>query len=183
MTKDRIGTLALGLAFFGLIVAGRLLSHAPNSTPAAGVALFAGFLLARRAAAVGIVVAAMIVTDLFIGFHHVGIMVTVYAALTLPVLLRGVLRTKLSVIRVGLCAVSGSLVFFLTTNLAHWFFMDMYNHTAAGLVACYASALPFLRYTMAGDLAWSGLLFGTYAIVLSVRSVVRTPRHIDAASA
>ena len=183
MTKDRIGTLALGVALFGLIVAGRLLSHAPNSTPAAAVALFAGFLLARRAAAVGIVVAAMIVTDLFIGLHHVGMMVTVYAALTLPVLLRGVLRSKLSVIRVGLCAVSGSLVFFLTTNLAHWFFMDMYDHTAAGLMACYASALPFLRYTMAGDLAWSGLLFGTYAIVLSTRSVARSTGQVDVASA
>ena len=30
----------------------------------------------------------------------------------------------------------------------------------AGLVACFVAALPFLQYSIAGDLAWSVVLFG-----------------------
>ncbi len=30
----------------------------------------------------------------------------------------------------------------------------------AGLIQCYIAALPFLQYTMAGDLFWSAVLFG-----------------------
>jgi hypothetical protein len=36
----------------------------------------------------------------------------------------------------------------------------MYSLDMAGLVQCYTLALPFLKYTMAGDLFWAAVLFG-----------------------
>jgi hypothetical protein len=38
----------------------------------------------------------------------------------------------------------------------------MYDHTAAGLLQCYAAALPFFRYTLAGDMFFAVVLFGGY---------------------
>jgi Family of unknown function (DUF6580) len=146
----------------GVCVAGRLMPHPPNFTPMAATALFAGFLFQRRAAALAAVLAALVITDWFTGFYQAGVMATVYAALLLPVTWRGVLRAKPTAVRIGLCAASASVVFFVTTNLAVWWFSGMYAATPSGLAACYAAALPFFKYTLAGDLAWSVGLFGTY---------------------
>ena len=65
------------------------------------------------------------------------------------------------------CSLGASVWFFLATNFAHWVFYDMYAKTAAGLLQCYAAALPFFRYTLAGDLGFACLLFGGYALAAS----------------
>ena len=58
-------------------------------------------------------------------------------------------------------ALAGSLVFYLSTNLAHWWLTTDYPHTTSGLVECYVAALPFYRWTPVGDLVWSlGLTSG-----------------------
>ena len=61
-------------------------------------------------------------------------------------------------------ALLSSVVFFLVTNFAHWLFMEMYPQTLAGLLTGYAAALPFFKYQLAGDLFWSAMLFGGYAL-------------------
>jgi hypothetical protein len=53
-------------------------------------------------------------------------------------------------------------VFFLATNFAVWAFSPMYEKTLEGLVLCYTMAIPFFHNTVAGDLIWSGAIFGTY---------------------
>ena len=68
-------------------------------------------------------------------------------------------------LRVGLCAASGSVVFFVSTNLAVWFFGTLYAKTAGGLAACFVAALPFFRNKMLGDLAFATVLFGGYALL------------------
>ena len=55
---------------------------------------------------------------------------------------------------------SCSLIFFVTTNFAVWAFSGMYSLDMAGLTQCYVAALPFLKYTVAGDLFWAAVLFG-----------------------
>jgi hypothetical protein len=35
------------------------------------------------------------------------------------------------------------------------------------MTVCYAAAMPFLKYTVAGDLFWSTLLFGLYRLATS----------------
>jgi hypothetical protein len=38
----------------------------------------------------------------------------------------------------------------------------MYAKTFEGLVLCYTMAIPFFQNTIAGDLVWSGAIFGAY---------------------
>ena len=106
-------------------------------------------------------------------------MLTVYGLLTLPVLLRGYLRRHFRLEGsvgdvlgswVGLlsCGLACSLLFFLATNLMTWFVTPWYPRTVAGLLQCYASAIPFFRYTAAGDLLFAGVLFGGYALLQAV---------------
>jgi hypothetical protein len=54
------------------------------------------------------------------------------------------------------------LLFFATTNFAVWAFSGMYAPDLHGLVHCYVAALPFLWNTVAGDMLWTTLLFGTW---------------------
>ncbi|MFQ5491055.1 MAG: DUF6580 family putative transport protein [Phycisphaerae bacterium] len=162
------------LAVWSVLVVGcvlaRLADHAANVAPVAAVALFAGFWFGRRLLAVLCPLAAMVASDAIIGGYNWGTMTVVYAAMMFPLAWRTVLRHKITPIRVGLCAASGSVVFFLSTNLAVWFFGTLYAKTAAGLAACFVSALPFFRNKMLGDLAFAAVLFGGYAVLSHWRS-------------
>jgi hypothetical protein len=69
------------------------------------------------------------------------------------------------VLRVGGAAVASSVLFFLITNFGTWTLSGMYPMTASGLAACYVAAIPFFQNTIAGDLFYSGLLFGGFALL------------------
>lgn len=169
--------LGLGLALVALGVASRLLPHPPNFTPAASIALYAGFLFAHRWAAALTVAAMMLVSDLVIGFAEPAITLAVYAMLILPALLRPLLRRSARTGRwrtLGIpgpltltaAAIGCSLGFYAVTNFAVW--TVWYDPTLAGLAACYVNALPFLKWTLLGDLAWTGTLFASHALVLQL---------------
>ena len=63
--------------------------------------------------------------------------------------------------RVGGAVLLGAMQFFLMTNLGVWSFLRNYAETAAGLVACYVAGIPFFWNTLAGDVLYSAILFGT----------------------
>jgi Family of unknown function (DUF6580) len=151
--------LALAMSLVGLDVIARLAPHAPNFTPVAASALFAGTLLRSRTLALAVPLAAMLVSDLILGCHDWRVMGVVYAALALPALLGRWGRARGAIVLVPL-ALSSSLFFFTTTNFAVWAFSGMYAHDLAGLIHCYVAALPFLQNTIIGDMLWTTLLFG-----------------------
>ncbi|MGE4571109.1 MAG: DUF6580 family putative transport protein [Gammaproteobacteria bacterium] len=149
-------------------VAGRLLPHPPNFTPMAAIALFAGFIFVKRYMSVVAVVSAMLLTDYF-AFGYLSSewfasksMVVVYLALLFPIVFRGFLQKKLGALRIAGAALASSTVFFVATNFAVWAFSPMYEKTFAGLVLCYTMAVPFFQNTIAGDMMWSGIIFGAY---------------------
>jgi hypothetical protein len=160
--------LVILAVLIALGVAGRLLPHPPNFTPMAAIALFAGFIFMKRYMAIVAVVAAMLLTDYF-AFGYLSpdwfaskSMIVVYLALLFPVVFRGFLQKKLGVFRIAGAALASSTVFFVATNLAVWAFSPMYEKTFAGLVLCYTMAIPFFQNTIAGDMIWSGVIFGSY---------------------
>jgi hypothetical protein len=65
-------------------------------------------------------------------------------------------------------SILGSLQFFLISNFLVWLGDDgrLYAKTFNGLMACYAAGLEFLRNTGAGDLLYTGLFFGLYALLV-----------------
>src|SRR5258708_19978859 len=107
--------LAMGLV--GLDIVARLAPHAPNFTPVAASALFAGTVLRGRALALSVPLAAMLISDLVLGCPDARVMGVVYAALALPALLGRWGRARGAIV-LALLAVSSSLIFFPPPNLA-----------------------------------------------------------------
>ena len=151
--------VALAMSLVTLDVLARVTPHAPNFTPVAASALFAGTVLRGRALALSVPLAAMLISDLVLGCPDARVMGVVYAAVALPALLGRWGRARGAIV-LALLAVSSSLIFFATTNFAVWAFSGMYTHDLAGLVHCYIAALPFLHNTLLGDMFWTTLLFG-----------------------
>jgi len=161
MTSNHARLIALISAIF-VAAALRLVPHPPNFSPIDAMALFSGAYLARRWLAFAAPLAAMVISDSVLGFYD-GFWVT-YIAITLVVLLGSVALTRVSALRVGGAAVAGSVLFFLVSNFGTWALSGMYPLTGAGLVACYVAAIPFFQNTLAGDLFYSGMLFGGLAL-------------------
>ena len=152
--------MLLVLFLIGLDVAARLLLHTWNVSPVAASALFAGLMLRRRWLALLVPLAALALSDAVIGFDDWRMASVVYAALALPAV-AGILGRRYGTSRVVVpAALTCSLIFFAATNLAVWAFSGMYSLDLTGLIQCYTLALPFLKYTIAGDLFWAAVLFG-----------------------
>ena len=160
----------------------RLLPHPPNFSPIGGVALFGGARL-RGWQAYLVPLVALAITDPVRSRMEGGYpaysfgTIIIYASFMISVFLgRTFLRNTNNPVRIGTVVFAGSLQFFLITNFFVWFGAhSMYPQTLGGLTACYVAGLPFYRRTLLGDLFFSGVLFGTYALVSrrleSVRSV------------
>ncbi len=160
----------IGLVVFGAVI--RVMRDAgwlplpPNVAPISAMALFSGAYLPRRWT-FAVPLAAMLASDLMIGFYTLPVMATVYGSFAVSNLFGLKLRRRLVFSRVVLFSLAGSVVFFLATNAAVWAFQAMYPHTLAGLGQSYLAGLPFFRNTVLGDLGFVGLFFGLYrAIVL-----------------
>jgi hypothetical protein len=152
--------LLIACGLIALVVAGRLLPHAPNFTPIAASALFAGMVLRSRVLAFAVPVIAMLASDALIGFDDWRVSATVYGSVMLPVLYGLWARPLRRPVALAPLAVSSSLTLFVTSNFAVWAFSGMYAPDLGGLATCYVAALPFLKNAVAGDLLWCIALFG-----------------------
>jgi len=159
-------------ALIAAAAAARLLPHPPNLTPIAAMALFAGASFADPRAAVAVPLAAMLLSDLFLGLHATVPFVYVSFLLItgIGVWLRrasdgALLRTPRAVPAVAGAALAGSVVFYLITNFGVWATTTLYPKTAAGLWAAYVAGVPFFRNTLIGDLAYCAVLFGGFALM------------------
>jgi hypothetical protein len=105
-------------------------------------------------------------------------MPVVYGSFAVVVALAASQKQRHTPMRVALTTASGSVLFYLTTNFAMWTISEVYPRTAAGLFNCYVMGLPYLRNGLLGDLAYSGVLFGMFALL-----VHRYPQLRDTAPA
>lgn len=153
----------------GFIVVGRIAPHLWNTTPVVGAALFAGVYLGKKYALL-VPLVAMMVSDLFVGFYDIKLMMVVYGSFALIGLSSFFLRKYFSVGGVILSSVVSSSLFFLTTNWAVWQFSVWYPKTFAGLLESYAMGIPFFKNALLGDLLYTGIFFGAYAVVVQWHS-------------
>jgi len=167
----------------------RLLPHPPNMTPIAAMALFGGVYFATKRTAFLVPLAAMYLSDLALGFFIYGfgwfhwLMPFVYASFALTVCLGFLIKHRLTPLRVGGAALTGSILFFIVTNFGVWLVGNFYPKTLAGLVSCYVAAIPFFRNTLVGDAAYALVLFGGFALAQQYLPVlregpVRIPAHV-----
>lgn len=165
--------LAFGLTILSAL--GRLLPHAPNVTPLGGSCLFAGSRVSGFWAYL-LPLTVMIATDPIVG--HAGgasggytwASPVIYASFLINVFIGRRMLRSVTPVRVGVAAFICSLQFFVLTNFAVWAtafagHSPIYAANFAGLMTCYAEALPFWGRTLAGDLLFSGALFGLYELL------------------
>lgn len=135
----------------------RLLPHPANVAPIAAMALFGGAYLDKRYALV-LPIAAMLVSDMFLGFHPM--MPFVYGSFLLTGGIGMWLSSHKHPVTIFAASLVSSLLFFLITNVGVWLVGGLYPKTFAGLETCFIYALPFFRNTILGDLFYTGIFFG-----------------------
>lgn len=160
----------------------RLLPHPPNFTAVTAMSLFGASLLQPWWAALLVPTCSLVLGDLLIelilptgilkgwiadgqGFHSGCFLI--YTTVLLITAMGFFLRKNVTPLRVASISCLGSLTFFLVTNFAVWASGGGlgYSFSFLGLFECYAMALPFFQYSLLGDLFYSTLLFGGFALI------------------
>ena len=149
-------------SLIGFAVLSRLLPHPPNIAPITALALFGGVYLDKKHTFI-VPLAALLISDYFIGFYSG--FVWVYASFVAIGFIGLWLRSHRGIGATIGASLVGSLLFFVVTNFGVWAGVpSMYPHTAAGLLECYAAAIPLFRNTLFGDLIYVGVMFGVFEL-------------------
>lgn len=163
----------LALVLMILVAAfSRLIPHPWNFTAIGAMALFGGAYFPSKKLSLIIPMAALVLSDLILGFHNM--MVFVYAAFLLTVVIGWTLREERSALKIGTLALVTSSIFFLISNLGVWLTQAMYPMTGAGLIQCYVAAIPFFDNQVLGDLFFSTILFSAYETLKKVLPALAT---------
>ncbi len=169
---------AAGLIFFAALT--RVFPHYPNFTAIGAIAVFGGSVIKDKKMAFLLPLSALLLSDVCLqlftpipGFYGKG-QFFIYGSFLLITWLATFIKNR-SATNIALAAVWSSLLFFAISNFSVWLFSTaLYPKTLAGLAACYWAAIPFYEGRIAGsfllngivgDLFFSGLLFGAYALI------------------
>jgi hypothetical protein len=164
-------------------VAGRLGMDVPNFKPLGAVCLFAGLLFRDVRLALLIPLLIMLLSDFFLGFYEPALAIAVYGSLLLNVAIgrsakNWIFGTQSSIgcrvaATLGL-AFTSSLQFFILTNAAVGLFSGWYPVSYSGMSSCFVAALPFFRWTLAGDM----LFFSVPVVASLVMQEIANRRHV-----
>jgi hypothetical protein len=143
-------------------VATRFLPHPPNFTAVGSTAFYGGRYLTGNWKYM-LPIVAMLISDFLLGWHKT--IFFVYAALLFNVWLGSRVARQPKWYNIFGGAAITSVVFYLVTNLGVWLTGTWYPHTLAGLISCYTMAIPFAKWTLAGDLSYTVILFGVTELV------------------
>lgn len=183
-------------AFVLLAGVTRLLANASHSpighlTPLGAMALFGGAHLTGRWKAVGLPLLTLWLSDVILNrFVYFGEWVLfypgflwVYGTFALIALGGRLLIRTVTPARVAAAGVAASLTHWLVTDLGAWLggctnpaTGSLYPHTLAGYGECLVMALPYFRNFLVGTLAYSGVLFGAFALAEVTFPALARPR-------
>lgn len=135
-----------------------LIPHIWNFTAIGALAIFAGAQFNDRRLAFIMPLAAMAISDLFIGN---GFSLLVYTGFVAMVACGFLIRNKVNLSNVVLASFISAAVFFLITNFSFFYATTLYPRNLSGIMASYAAGLPFFRNMLIGNLAFSAVLFSS----------------------
>lgn len=142
--------LILFVVFAALL---RVIPHPPNFAPVTALALFSGVYFSNRVLAILVPIFAMLLSDLVLGFYTISYYV--YFSFIL-VSIFSIFYGKINIRSIF----AGSLIFFFFSNLGVW--VLGYPKTVEGFIMCYTLAIPFLGYSLLGDLFFSLVLKNSF---------------------
>lgn len=154
-------------------VLGRVMPHLPNITPMTSLSLFAGSKLRRIVALLTLLVTFVVSDALLAWIYGYPVFsawtIFVYSGFVIITLCGKALPQRFGRASLPLWIGVASLFFWLWTNCGVWLTSGIYTKNLAGLLSCYAVALPFLRNALIGDLIWGGVIFGVFALIKNKR--------------
>lgn len=170
----------------------RLVPHVPNFAPIAATALFGGTYLKKRYAII-IPMATLIISDYLLLYinpfqspmvnlskvHPLTAMINpstfyVWGSFVLIGFIGMWLGNHKKAHNVVMGSLASSILFFLITNFGFWLTNSLYPKTLDGQILAYIMALPFFKWTMLGDLFYTGVFFGAYEFALRTAQKTRT---------
>ena len=137
----------------------RLIPHPPNFTPIIAVALVSGYFFKNINLSLLILLVAMLLSDLFIGFYEN--MIFVYASLLLITFVFHKISKKINFKNLFIYGFVGSIIFFIVSNFGVWALGSpgahdiAYEKSLSGLVQCYILAIPFFGNTFLSTLIFA----------------------------
>jgi len=119
---------------------------------------------------------ALLISDWHIGSYDWPIAISVYGSLLAGCLLGRYFigqngqrqLSKSVVLKTAGATLMMSCLFFVVTNFAVWACGGWYPLGTAGLISCYLNAVPFFKYTLAGDVFFTAVVFGCYALSIAL---------------
>ena len=151
----------------------RLIPHPPNFTPIIAVAIISGYFFKNINLSLLILLAAMLISDLFIGFYEN--VIFVYASLLLITFVFHKISKKINFKNLFIYGFAGSLIFFIVSNFGVWALGSpgvsdiVYEKSLNGLIQCYVLAIPFF-----GNTFLSTIIFAYPAIFIYRSLTART---------
>jgi len=153
----------------------RLLPHPSNFAPIGAIALFGAAYFRKPILGLIITFLAIWFSDLLLnnlvytayydGFQWFS-MYWVYIGFAAIFGLGYLALKKLSISKLILTSIGGSILFFLVTNFGAWQLSPaLYPQNFAGLISAYAAGIPFFWNSMIGDLFYVALLFGSFELL------------------
>lgn len=165
MRTDLKRDLLIVAALTVFCVAVRWMELAPGFAPVASAALFAAYACRDRRVALAVPLLGMLVSDMLLGFYALPVLASVYAMTAMPLALGRWTGRGNTALRVGAFSLGHAVAYFLVTNFAVWAVAGYYPTTGSGLVSCYEAGLPFFRYTLASNVLFAALFYGTHALL------------------
>lgn len=144
-------------------VVGRLGIHIPDVTPITSLCLFAPTVFSKKNSFL-ITFIILFLSDLLLhfifGFAIFGSWTLfTYSGWFFITALGFIFAKQLTLTRSMFFSFYAAIVFWIWTNFGTWCATNLYSHDLNGLWQCYVAALPFLRNSIIGACAWSGVLF------------------------
>jgi hypothetical protein len=168
---------AVGLILIAAIL--RLIPHPPNFAPIASLAIFGGTVIADKKYALVLPLGALFLSDILFelftttqGFYDVS-QIFVYGAFILITFLATRIR-KVNTTNILLACLWSGAIFFILSNFGVWLTGIYYPKTFAGLIECYAAAIPFYKNELFGNMLlntfmsnifFTAVLFGAYSLI------------------
>ena len=159
----------------------RLIPHPWNFTPIAGIGLFGAAYFSKKSWAFIIPFAALFISDLLVNniyypiffpeFYKGFTLLTsgwyyIYGSFALIILLGFFSLKKINILSLLGTSLLASILFFLVTNFGVWLTNPaLFAQSPAGLMAAYVAGIPFFWNTLAGDLFYVAVMFGSYELI------------------
>jgi hypothetical protein len=153
----------------------RLIPHPNNFTAIGALAIFGAYTIQNKWISSILPLLAMWVSDLVINnivyASYTNTMVWfsegfvwIYAGVLAQSIISWFLVSDNKFTNIISSSLLGAIAFFILSNVGVWL-GSIYPHTLSGLTACFAAAIPFFANTLAGNLFFSFILFGSYFLI------------------